>query len=1467
MASRTLELILKITTAASADLQRLKKELQELGNFQAAGVTQGFQGISKGAEEAGDRVGGLRGGLDKLGSAIPAIAGIGAAFFGIQTAIQGAISAGSAFYAKTIGANEKLNQQILESQTSIASTSKISKDGVEITDPLAKIKAVEALVTKTTAQIEKDTESLVGVTSEQVQGVGAIVFRNIKDIQGQFDPKKFDLSQAAAGLAKGFTAEAALSKVPLEQLNQEISSIFRGEVTDDSLIAKKLGLTPKSIAGYKAKGTLVDEVLKKLETSVAGNAELASKSIGGAFSNIQDFSERFFRSLGKPIFEPILQGTNAVFGALKKNEALFFGVASGIGQALGGVTQILNGALNAALAGFNNILQAIAPVASVVGNVLSTAFSTVVTVLSPVKALLEAILNSPVGQFVAQVAGVVAVLGAIAVGAAVIIPIVTSIGAAISGVIAGFGIFGGVVGSVTGLFTGFGGIIGTVTSAIAGFGGAAGGISGIFTAISSSVAGAFTAFTALPALLATVGGALGGLPALIGGAFGALPGLLGGAFTVISGFVTGTLPAFAAAAAPIVAVGAAISAGFGVVVAVLSQLPALFAPIVEPAVKLGQTISVIGGAILGGLFSKIPPLADGAGKAFSFLAEIVGKTLGGAFGLVQDIALGIFSGIGDLIGGAIGIVQSAIVGLINNPAFQALAKTLGINLDEVKKGLDDLGKVGSEAAKKTGDSTKKAVDNMQVAGTGAVALGNSYKQLGDKAENALRRLNDASSDGRAVQESAKELTELTNQQVELGQITQAEAEKRLNAIANNAKVEVDAQQKAKDSITKIRESGSKEVISSLDTEIKEVEAAVKTKELSETDGATRIADLKKRKLAEQLQTLNESIAAEQAAIAKGNGSRDKLEELQRNKRGVEADIKVQDTGGAEAIAKAATETKKRELDTQKANLDAHLAQIDAAVANGSITEVEAARKITGIKKEQLDIQLKDIQAQIVAAQASNDPEKVKQLEAQATKVRADIQKSGADGQKAIFTAQLKDFDDKEKKATDTVKLAEAERTAEIDKQVAAGTLTREKAEDQKLKLKQDSLKKEIESERAAIAAIQAIRADNPEAQKQKDQRIIDGKMKIANLVSSLAQNESAQQEKLKEAAKKSADDAKKSQQEASAARAKAIESASQVVQAAYAKEALALQPQVRVYDAITKAIENQSKLLGARQSVLQASNDLAQTFYGVAIEAAEREGDSEKAAKLKLEAKNAEYETLVQTQEYERQSLGFEIQKNLQLLEQEKIKLRIQQIDAASATAKAKADDLKLQSDPEATAGQKAASKQGVAAAQDREVALKEQGVLLERQKVSTEDIGDKQLEALDKKQEGQRYQKAYEISKLEADGGDTSRRDSFERKALDNARGEQGQINSGAFRAPSPTIFVPNASTPGSPTVPGQASPSAATSQNTVIQPAISFNNFFDSSTANAKSKSAANTVEKALVKAMTDVFKQAGVKNKAAK
>ena len=123
------------------------------------------------------------------------------------------------------------------------------------------------------------------------------------------------------------------------------------------------------------------------------------------------------------------------------------------------------------------------------------------------------------------------------------------------------------------------------------------------------------------------------------------------------------------------------------------------------------------------------------------------------------------------------------------------------------------------------------------------------------------------------------------------------------------------------------------------------------------------------------------------------------------------------------------------------------------------------------------------------------------------------------------------------------------------------------------------------------------------------------------------------------------------------------------------------------------------------------------------------------------------------------------------------------------------------------------------------------------------------------------------EISKLEADGGDTSRRDSFERKALDNARGEQGQINSGAFRAPSPTIFVPNASTPGSPTVPGQASPSAATSQNTVIQPAISFNNFFDSSTANAKSKSAANTVEKALVKAMTDVFKQAGVKNKAAK
>jgi hypothetical protein len=71
-------------------------------------------------------------------------------------------------YDALIASNEKLNAQILSSQTNLASSTRLFKGGQEVTDPTAKIQASAGALRAAIKQIEIDTQSLVGVTSAQV---------------------------------------------------------------------------------------------------------------------------------------------------------------------------------------------------------------------------------------------------------------------------------------------------------------------------------------------------------------------------------------------------------------------------------------------------------------------------------------------------------------------------------------------------------------------------------------------------------------------------------------------------------------------------------------------------------------------------------------------------------------------------------------------------------------------------------------------------------------------------------------------------------------------------------------------------------------------------------------------------------------------------------------------------------------------------------------------------------------------------------------------------------------------------------------------------------------------------------------------------------------------------------------------------------------------------------------------------
>ncbi|HWW61319.1 MAG TPA: hypothetical protein VN181_08125, partial [Thermoanaerobaculia bacterium] len=73
-------------------------------------------------------------------------------------------------------------------------------------------------------------------------------------------------------------------QVPMEQMRQEINSLLTGQITEDSMIAKRLGFDNKSVKAMIANGTLIAEVVKRTE-AYSKAAEAQSNTLKGKLIN------------------------------------------------------------------------------------------------------------------------------------------------------------------------------------------------------------------------------------------------------------------------------------------------------------------------------------------------------------------------------------------------------------------------------------------------------------------------------------------------------------------------------------------------------------------------------------------------------------------------------------------------------------------------------------------------------------------------------------------------------------------------------------------------------------------------------------------------------------------------------------------------------------------------------------------------------------------------------------------------------------------------------------------------------------------------------------------------------------------------------------------------------------------------------------------------------------------------------
>lgn len=256
------------------------------------------------------------------------LARTGLALFAVKQAVGVLQSAFGGFFDSTIGREIKLRETLLKTQTTLASNNKVFSNGKEITDPLQKIKALSGPVKEAIDDIRIKSLELSGTTSEQVIEVFGIVASQISQVGGGI--------KEAKDLAISFSAALSTFGLPFEQARQEIGSILRGDITNDSYLAKALGIDAPALAKAKTQtGGVIKFVEDKLATAVAGQA-IAAQGFAGITSNIQEIAQLVLQNLGAGLLDPLLGGLTNVYAFLFKIGAKLKDLSKAAGEGIGG---------------------------------------------------------------------------------------------------------------------------------------------------------------------------------------------------------------------------------------------------------------------------------------------------------------------------------------------------------------------------------------------------------------------------------------------------------------------------------------------------------------------------------------------------------------------------------------------------------------------------------------------------------------------------------------------------------------------------------------------------------------------------------------------------------------------------------------------------------------------------------------------------------------------------------------------------------------------------------------------------------------------------------------------------------------------------------------------------------------------------------------------------------------------------
>jgi hypothetical protein len=269
------------------------------------------------------------------------VANLGFVLFGVTQSVNVLKQAFGGFFDDTIGREIRLQESLLRTKTTLISTADVMRNGQRITDPFQALTALDRPIEKTLENIRRRSLDIAGTTSDAIVQVFGVVASQVGAIGGSLKDAE-DLAITFAG---------ALGTIGMSDpmlANQEIRSILTGNIDQNSVLARSLGITNEEVQKAKRSSEgLVAYLTKRLEGFTAGQ-KLAAQGFAGIVSNIQEVREEASRSFGKPLLEPLLNSLSAVYDRLSLIFDQVLAISTNAGKAAANLTSGLLGGIASA---------------------------------------------------------------------------------------------------------------------------------------------------------------------------------------------------------------------------------------------------------------------------------------------------------------------------------------------------------------------------------------------------------------------------------------------------------------------------------------------------------------------------------------------------------------------------------------------------------------------------------------------------------------------------------------------------------------------------------------------------------------------------------------------------------------------------------------------------------------------------------------------------------------------------------------------------------------------------------------------------------------------------------------------------------------------------------------------------------------------------------------------------------------